>query len=109
MGIQTCLLVPVPGAAMAAPARDLEKFFRNNGFANLIEQFGKHKVTMEVLADLTDTDKEAVCQCSEIPRSSTCGGGRSGGRARKGGGEGDTRGRHGGGSGEQLRWGAKCM
>ena len=36
-------------------AWELEKFFRNNRFANLTEQFWKHKVTMEVLADLTDT------------------------------------------------------
>ena len=46
---------PCAWGCHGCPCRDLEKFFRNNGFANLIEQFGKHKVTMEVLADLTDT------------------------------------------------------
>ena len=46
---------PCAWGCHGCPCRDLEKFFRNNGFANLIEQFRKHKVTMEVLADLTDT------------------------------------------------------
>ena len=44
---------PCAWGCHGCPCRDLEKFFRNNGFANLIEQFRKHKVTMEVLADLT--------------------------------------------------------
>ena len=57
MGIKTRLLVSLClGLAMAAPARDLEEFLRDNGFANLTTKFAQQKVTMEVLPDLTDAD-----------------------------------------------------